>query len=87
MPEPKLIPDRVSMDIASQFYRSDYRQLGLKIDGREVQNCVEFCISEGWARLYINDSRGQPKQERGKFVAVRKHGKIEPYWRQPHGDY
>lgn len=45
MSEP--FPDRVSIERDSTFFRSDFKKVGVKFEGRVIFNCIEFCVSEG----------------------------------------
>lgn len=75
------MPDRVSIEAGSPFFRRDFKRVGVKFEGRVIFNCAEFCVSEGWARLWVANTRGQFKRERGQIVTVTARGKVEPYWR------
>lgn len=44
----------------------------IKMNGVSVTNVVEYCVSEGWARVHLRDVRGRPKLERGQYVTVTK---------------
>lgn len=74
------IPDRVCLEDGSPHYFAKWRQLGVRYNGGECNSVVEFCISEGWMRSQVFHG-GRPKMERGKFVTIKRHGTIEPYWR------
>lgn len=75
------IPDRVSLESDSPYYFPHWQKLGVRHDGGEMASVVEFCVSEGWCRTQIFHG-GRPKAERGKFVTIKRHGSIEPYWRR-----
>lgn len=74
-------PDRVSLEPDSPFYHPDWRDLGVRYNGGELESVVEFCVSEGWCRTQIYHG-GKPKEERGKFVTITRNGTIQPYWRR-----
>lgn len=77
------IPDRVCIESHSPYYWPGYRNLGVKIDGEvRRRDVVEFCVSEGWARVFVRNSVGQLKidRERGRYLDECITGKIEPYW-------
>lgn len=80
-PIPETIPDHVSLDPESPHFFKWYKKIGVKVDGMVIFNCLEFCVSEGWAALGVKDFRGYFKRERGKLIAVRKQCLVEPYWR------
>lgn len=72
-------PNRLSVDPASDYYDAEaLRGLNVFIDGKRCPgNVVEYHASEGWARLYLLDGRGNPKRERGRLVSITKRGRIE----------
>lgn len=76
-PAPSLppIPDRVSSDPASPFFKpANYcRALEVRHNGNIKDNVREFCVSEGWANLII----GKTKDRHGKRLAIRVSGNIE----------
>ena len=73
------LPNRLSIDRSSPYYTNCGGYVGVKIDGEEAPNCIEFCVSEGWLRL------GTTAQVTRAEVrdAPRKYGKVEVYWRAP----
>lgn len=76
------IPDHVSMDRTSSYFFQYCKKVGVKIDGEVVFNCVEFCVSGRWAQLGIRNYQGKLKQERGKYLTVKRSDvTVEPYWR------
>jgi len=79
---PEKLPDRVCIHEDSPYYNSYFRHIGVKLDGKvRMQDVVEYCVSEGWIRHWIRGPNGQIKTERGRYVAVKVMGKVEPYWR------
>jgi hypothetical protein len=59
------LPDRLSLDPRSPFYNADILQngIGVKINGNEKTNVIEYCVSEGWIRVAAGrslDRFGQP---------------------------
>jgi hypothetical protein len=73
------LPNRLSIDRNSPHYTNCGAFVGVKIDGEEAPNCIEFCVSEGWVRL---GSGGAVTRAEVKH-AERKYGKVEVYWRSP----
>jgi hypothetical protein len=74
------LPDRVSLDKRSPFYRPDLTALGIGIrfKGQVKTNVYEYCVSEGWVRLLPKTgSFGRD----GEPVTLKTQGKVEPYWR------
>lgn len=77
------IPNRVCLETDSPYYWPGYRKLGVKIDGEvRRRDVVEFCVSEGWARVFKRNSNNQLMidKDRGRYLDERIIGKIEPYW-------
>lgn len=82
MADTDTIPDRVCIEQWSPHYFEDYKHIGVKINDKPINNCYEFCISEGWVKLLLKDSRGNYKRERGRLLWIMHKGmKVEPYWR------
>lgn len=76
------IPDRVSIEQDSPFYFAMYPMLNVQINGKDSQQVVEYCKSEGWARLCQRDSRGRMRRDqKGRPITVTVSGQIRPYWR------
>ena len=67
-------PDRLSVDPKSPFYDEQAlaRDVGVRFKGVDRSNVVEYCVSEGWARLEV---------KRG--LAMKVTGPVEPYFRRP----
>lgn len=73
------LPDRLSVNPESPFY-GEYGSVGVRFDGSDRPGDVEeYCVSEGWIRVRTFMANGKPKRERGKFVCLKRHGKVEPY--------
>jgi hypothetical protein len=75
------IPDHVSIEPESPFFLPGYSRVGVRLNGEVCpNNVVEFCVSEGWVRQWIVVN-GKPKMERGRYLAFRRQGRVEPFWR------
>lgn len=73
------LPDRLSVNPDSPFY-GEYGKVGVRFDGSDRPGDVEeYCVSEGWIRVRTFMANGKPKRERGKFVCLKRWGKVEPY--------
>jgi len=73
------LPDRLSVNPESPHY-GNYGRIGVRFDGSDRPGDVEeYCVSEGWIRIRTFMANGKPKRERGKFVCLKKYGKVEPY--------
>ncbi len=72
-------PDRLSVDPASPFYDADLlaRGVGIRFKGVEKTNVEEYCVSEGWVRLAVGNTRDR----RGQPLTVKLQGPVEPYFR------
>jgi hypothetical protein len=79
------IPDRLSVDRRSKFFVHVGPLIGVRVNGEEAYNVVEFCVSEGWIKIgTIVDGKlkreyaGGPIITRDLFDVT-----VEPYWRAP----
>jgi hypothetical protein len=72
-------PDRLSVDPDSAFYDEALlaRGVGVRFKGVEKTNVEEYCVSEGWVRLSV----GATTDRRGKSMAIRLRGGVEPYFK------
>jgi hypothetical protein len=72
-------PDRLSADPDSPFYdeAAMERGVGVRFKGVDKTNVDEYCVSEGWVRLSV----GKTVDRRGKAMAVKLQGLVEPYFR------
>ena len=71
-------PDRLSLDPRSEYFDESLlsRGVGIKFNGNEKTNVIEYSISEGWIRVPAGKSRdrfGQP-------MTLKLQGKVEPYF-------
>jgi hypothetical protein len=73
------LPDRLSTDPDSPFYDADIlaRNVGVRFKGEDKSNVDEYCVSEGWVRLAVGNS----KDRRGKPLTIKLQGPVEPYFR------
>ena len=72
-------PDRLSNDPTSPFYDSEVleRGVGVRFKGVEKNNVEEYCVSEGWVRLAV----GNTKDRFGNLLTLKLQGPVEPYFR------
>ena len=78
-------PDRLSLDPRSPFFNEDLlsRGVGIKFNGQEKTNVIEYSISEGWIRV----AAGRSRDRFGQPMTIKLQGKVEPYYeRSPEGD-
>jgi hypothetical protein len=76
-------PDRLSVDPDSPFYDEALlaRGVGVRFKGVEKTNVEEYCVSEGWVRLSV----GSTTDRRGKAMAIKLKGEVEPYLKEAPG--
>jgi hypothetical protein len=78
-------PDRLSLDPRSPHFDEDLlsRGVGIKFNGQEKTNVIEYSISEGWIRV----AAGRSRDRYGQPMTIKLQGKVEPYYeRSPEGD-
>ena len=73
------LPDRLSSDPRSPFYNEALltRGVGVRFKGIERTNVEEYCVSEGWVRVAVGNTRdrfGQP-------LTLKLKGPVEVYFR------
>jgi len=74
-------PDRLSLDPRSEYFDEALlsRGVGIKFNGNEKTNVIEYSVSEGWIRVPAGKSRdrfGQP-------MTLKLNGQVEPYFEKP----
>jgi hypothetical protein len=74
------LPDRLSVDPNSPYYDADIlaRNVGVRFKGQDKTNVEEYCVSEGWVRLTVGNSRDR----HGNPLTVKLQGPVEPYFRE-----
>ena len=77
-------PDRLCSDPASPFYDEALleRGVGVRFKGQDKNNVEEYCVSEGWVRLSVGNTRDR----KGRPLTVKLKGAVEPYFRAPVGE-
>ena len=77
-------PDRLSLDPRSDYYDEAPlgRGVGIKFNGQEKTNVVEYSVSEGWIRI----AAGRSLDRYGQPMTVKLKGKVEPYFERPAQD-
>jgi hypothetical protein len=73
------LPDRLCSDPRSPFYNEALltRGVGVRFKGVERTNVEEYCVSEGWVRVAVGNTRdrfGQP-------LTLKLKGSVEVYFR------
>jgi hypothetical protein len=71
-------PDRLSLDPRSPHYDEELlgRGVGIKFNGQEKTNVIEYSISEGWIRV----PAGRSRDRFGQPMTIKLQGKVEPYF-------
>ena len=77
-------PDRLSLDPRSDFYDEALlgRGVGIKFNGQEKTNVIEYSISEGWIRV----AAGRSRDRYGQPMTIKLKGSVEPYFEKPPED-
>lgn len=72
------LPDRLSLDPRSPFYDEEplARGVGIKFNGKEKTNVIEYCVSEGWIRV----AAGRSLDRHGQPMTVTLKGEVRPYY-------
>ena len=80
-PTDDALPDRLSLDPRSHYYDEEplSRGVGIKFNGNEKTNVIEYCVSEGWIRV----AAGRSLDRHGQPMTVKLKGAVEPYFEKP----
>jgi len=72
-------PDRLSTLETSPHYNEAVlaRDVGIKFNGKEKTNVVEYCVSEGWIRV----AAGRAKDRHGNDMTIMLKGAVDPYFK------
>lgn len=74
-------PDRLSMDRRSPYFSAATSHIGIRLDGVEMTQAVEYCITGRWVR--IADARPGEKLSQDQVTgAKRRYGTVEVFWRR-----
>ena len=74
-------PDRLASNPNSPVSDAEVldRGVGVRFKGVEKTNVDEYCVSEGWVRLSV----GNTKDRHGNAMTIKLQGTVEPYFRDP----
>ena len=74
-------PDRLSLNPRSDYFDEALlsRGVGIKFNGAEKTNVIEYSISEGWIRI----AAGKSRDRYGQPMTIKLNGKVEPYFERP----
>jgi len=72
-------PNHLSIDPSSPFYSEEalLRDVGIRFNGVEKTNVVEYNVAEGWVRVEVPTA----KDRHGNPMVVKVSGTVEPYFR------
>ncbi|MDE2579633.1 MAG: DUF3297 family protein [Hyphomicrobiales bacterium] len=78
-PQTDTPPDRLSVNPDSPYYNEAVlaRDVGIKFKGAEKTNVEEYCVSEGWIRVSVGNTRDR----KGNPLTLKLTGKVEPYYK------
>ena len=76
--EKKPLPDRLSLNPRSEHFDDEVlsQGVGIRFNGVEKTNVVEYSVSEGWIRV----PAGRSLDRYGQPMTVTLKGKVEPYY-------
>ena len=76
--QPDTPPDRLSLDPRSEFYDESLlsRGVGIRFNGQEKTNVIEYSVSEGWIRV----AAGRSRDRYGQPMTIKLKGQVEPYF-------
>ena len=74
-------PDRLSLDRRSDYYDEAplSRGVGIRFNGQEKTNVIEYSVSEGWIRV----AAGRSRDRYGQPMTIKLNGTVEPYFENP----
>ena len=77
-------PDRLSLDPRSDYFDEALlsRGVGIKFNGQEKTNVIEYSVSEGWIRV----AAGRSPDRFGRPMTIKLQGQVEPYFENPPQD-
>lgn len=77
------LPDRLSSNPNSPFYDEELlsRDIGVRFKGVEKTNVEEYCVSEGWVRVSVGNTRDR----KGNPLTIKLSGPVEPYLKTAEG--
>ena len=72
-------PDRLSATPGTPFYDEAtlLRGIGIRFNGVERTTVEEYCVSEGWVRLTVGNSRDR----RGNPITIKQKGEVVPWFK------
>jgi len=73
------LPDRLSIEKNSPHYFSEYFKfkIGIRLNGKERLDVIEYCISEGWVKV----PSGKTVDRKGKPLLIEVKGTVESFYK------
>ena len=73
------LPDRLSADQRSPFHVAAVfeHQVGIRLNDKERQDVVEYCVSEGWVKV----PAGKSLDRKGNPLLIKLKGRVEAFYR------
>lgn len=72
-----MIPDHLSAEKNSPFFVQDMPQVRVSVNGVEYTgDVIEYCISAGWAKVWVKNGGDALRGKRNGFQAKMKRGKV-----------
>ena len=73
------LPDRLSVDPRSPHHVAAVfeRDVGIRLNGKELSNVEEYCISEGWVKV----PAGRALDRKGRPLLIKLKGKVEAFYK------
>jgi len=73
------LPDHLSTDVRSPYHVAAVfeRDIGILLNGKELTNVEEYCISEGWLKV----AAGKTRDRKGNPLLIKLKGKVEAFYK------
>ncbi|MDD5030696.1 MAG: DUF3297 family protein [Rhodoferax sp.] len=77
--EPVALPDRLSTDSRSPHHVAAVfsRDIGIQLNGKELTNVEEYCISQGWVKVPASKTRDR----KGNPLLIKLKGKVQAFYK------
>lgn len=78
-PQRPALPDRLSIDMRSPHHLAAVfeHEIGIRLNGKELQTVEEYCLSEGWVKI----AAGKTRDRKGQPLMIKLKGKVEAFYR------
>ncbi|WP_028115532.1 DUF3297 family protein [Ferrimonas senticii] len=72
------LPDHLSSNPRSPHHVAECfeHEIGIRLNGKELHNVEEYCISEGWVKV----PAGKALDRRGQPMLMTRKGQVEAYY-------